>query len=135
MKRRNFVKQSIAGAIIAATPLALTGLVAAAGGGPPTTTLPNTTQPDTTQTTQVEQYCHEENMEDTNIRLLIDSTEVCIDVIKCKGQSGSVDKYYKHNNQNISHVVCSSLPDNCNNVPLVPFEQFIGIPCSPFPAE
>jgi len=33
MKRRNFVKQSIAGAIIAATPLALTGLVRAEGGG------------------------------------------------------------------------------------------------------
>jgi hypothetical protein len=33
MKRRNVVKQSIAGAIIAATPLALTGFVRAEGGG------------------------------------------------------------------------------------------------------
>jgi hypothetical protein len=38
MKRRNFVKQSIAGAIVAATPLALTGLVRADGGGGNTTT-------------------------------------------------------------------------------------------------
>lgn len=38
MKRRNFVKQSIAGAIVAATPLALTGLVRADGGGRNTTT-------------------------------------------------------------------------------------------------
>ena len=33
MKRRNFVKKSIAAAIVAATPLALTGLVKADGGG------------------------------------------------------------------------------------------------------
>jgi hypothetical protein len=38
MKRRNFVKQSVAGAIVAATPLALTGLVRADGGGGNTTT-------------------------------------------------------------------------------------------------
>ena len=38
MKRRNFVKQSIAGAIVAATPLALTGLVRADGGGGNSTT-------------------------------------------------------------------------------------------------
>jgi hypothetical protein len=38
MKRRNFVKQSVAGAIISATPLALTGLVRADGGGGITTT-------------------------------------------------------------------------------------------------
>ena len=33
MKRRSFVKKSVAAAIVAATPLALTGLVNAAGGG------------------------------------------------------------------------------------------------------
>lgn len=33
MKRRSFVKKSFASAIVAATPLALTGLVNAAGGG------------------------------------------------------------------------------------------------------
>ena len=39
MKRRNFVKKSIASAIVAATPMALTGLVQAAGGsGMPTST-------------------------------------------------------------------------------------------------
>lgn len=48
MQRRNFVKKSVAAAIVAATPLALTGLVEAAGGGRPSTTLPNTTVPDTT---------------------------------------------------------------------------------------
>lgn len=43
MKRRNFVKKSVAAAIVAATPLALTGLVQAAGGGPQTTTTLTTT--------------------------------------------------------------------------------------------
>jgi hypothetical protein len=38
MKRRSFVKQSVAGVIVAATPLALTGLVRADGGGGNSTT-------------------------------------------------------------------------------------------------
>jgi hypothetical protein len=53
MKRRNFVKQSIAGAIIAATPLALTGLVRAEGGGGSGSTSTDTTDWwDTTGTTE-----------------------------------------------------------------------------------
>ena len=53
MKRRNFVKQSIAGAIVAATPLALTGLVRAEGGGGTGSTSTDSTDwwGDTTSTT------------------------------------------------------------------------------------
>ena len=53
MKRRSFVKKSVAAVIVTATPLALTGLVNAAGGGsgssnPTTTTEPGTTTEGTT---------------------------------------------------------------------------------------
>ena len=49
MKRRYFMKKSVAAAIVAATPLALTGLVNAAGGGGGTNTETGTgTEPDTT---------------------------------------------------------------------------------------
>ena len=52
MKRRNFVKQSVAGAIVAATPLTLTGLVRADGGGGLSTTSTDTTDWWNTPTTQ-----------------------------------------------------------------------------------
>jgi hypothetical protein len=43
MQRRNFVKKSVAAAIVAATPLALTGLVRADGGGGTGSTSTDTT--------------------------------------------------------------------------------------------
>lgn len=52
MQRRNFVKKSIAAAIVAATPLALTGLVKAdGGGGTGSTSTDSTDWWDTTGTT------------------------------------------------------------------------------------
>lgn len=51
MKRRSFIKKSTAAAIVAVTPMALTGLVNAEGGGGNTTNTETTWFTDTTDTT------------------------------------------------------------------------------------
>jgi hypothetical protein len=99
MKRRNFVKQSIAGAIIAATPLALTGLVRAeGGGGTGSTSTDSTDWWDTTSTTE------ETSSSDTTF----DTTALggCADYIRHNPDSAQSFKYRKQGADGKDHMYC-----------------------------
>ena len=120
MKRRNFVKKSIAAAIVAATPLALTGLVEAAGGGHPSTTQPNTTQPETTQTT--EQVTIQECISAEYIRVKYQNPDsnkwYCEDATKC------TDGIYRKSSAP-SPTECTAQNTNNCNVQSVDMDDFI----------
>ena len=113
MQRRSFMKKSVAAAIVAATPLALTGLVNAAGGGGGTETGTDTTGffDSTVMETTIVQTI--ETAVCTGFQKRYDvSADVCWQRWECQFPDGSVEIRYA-NPQN-----CPTLEDVFNDLSL-----------------
>lgn len=140
MQRRNFVKKSVAAAIVAATPLALTGLVRAEGGGTNSTATGTTDWWGTTSSTEeTSEYISTDQEYTLNPDIYFPDSAPCIKV-KWWTDTWPQNKPELHHlvlnmpvNGQVPTLVCWKEVKNCtkNGAPLSTTGIAIGCPLLP----